>query len=293
MGNGVTNGAVTELLADLSQRGIRLDAGGDQLAYFPRAKVTPELRDRLRQHKKEILDLLRGPAYRTALPDTVPASLPEPAVSVVILESQPHTLESCSLSALGQTHAPREILVLGVRRNRRMQKTVAAFASHGVRCAATPLDASGEFIVLGDGRTLLTREWIAKGLEQLADRSVGVAYSDHELLSPLGGWTQYPDRLTADDLARSGRESPTVLMRRDVLVEAWRPGESVSTLMRQLARTGWQLKKQSATVLFRGGKHELYYEQQGLASETVTLFIPLSGREHTWRELRRFLDRQT
>ena len=48
------------MAADLARRGIRLEAAGDRLRYAPRSAVTPELRDRLRQCKPEILALLRA-----------------------------------------------------------------------------------------------------------------------------------------------------------------------------------------------------------------------------------------
>jgi hypothetical protein len=47
------------LLADLSARGIALRADGDRLRFRPRS-AAPELVERLRTHKAELLGLLQG-----------------------------------------------------------------------------------------------------------------------------------------------------------------------------------------------------------------------------------------
>lgn len=50
----------SELRAELARRGIRLDAYGDRLRYAPRSAVTPELAERIKVHKTELLAALRG-----------------------------------------------------------------------------------------------------------------------------------------------------------------------------------------------------------------------------------------
>lgn len=49
-------------MADLAGRGIRLEAHGDRLRYHPRSAITPDLVDRLRDHKAELLAILRPDA---------------------------------------------------------------------------------------------------------------------------------------------------------------------------------------------------------------------------------------
>jgi hypothetical protein len=53
--------SAAELMADLDRLGIRLEAQGDRLRFHPRSAVTPDLADRLREHKGELLALLRSP----------------------------------------------------------------------------------------------------------------------------------------------------------------------------------------------------------------------------------------
>lgn len=63
--------SAADLLADLARRGVRLEAAGERLRYFPRSALTPELLDRLKAHKAELLAMLRAagqapPAAQTA-----------------------------------------------------------------------------------------------------------------------------------------------------------------------------------------------------------------------------------
>ena len=57
-----------KLLADSARLGIRLEAHGDRLRYAPRSAVTPDLADRLKAHKGELLAILRQEA---PVPDVV------------------------------------------------------------------------------------------------------------------------------------------------------------------------------------------------------------------------------
>ncbi len=54
----------SDLLLDLKRRGIRLEARGDRLRYSPRSALTPDLLDRLKAHKQELLTVLRAPVNR-------------------------------------------------------------------------------------------------------------------------------------------------------------------------------------------------------------------------------------
>ncbi|MFV0443115.1 MAG: hypothetical protein ACK5Q5_06060 [Planctomycetaceae bacterium] len=282
---------VAELLAELTRRGVTLERRGDALAFHPRSHVTGELRERLQQHKPEILGLLRGDFAEQVIEQPTPTvSNPQVDYSVVVLEPQTKTFESALLSLFAQPTPPKEVLVCGPV-SKSIRRTIRRYARRYVRVASSPVEAQCEQVVLLDSRTLLGRDWITSASAALT-ADVGAVYSDHELLT-TGGRTQYPEQVTSDDLARSGLEAPTALIRHSVLVEAWQAGDSNSGLLRRLARNGWQLRKHAVPVLFRGGNDREYFSRQELARETVTLFVPLAGRESLWRELRRFLDRQT
>jgi len=46
------------LIVDLLNRGIRLEADGDRLRYFPRSAATPELIERMQAHKSELIAIV-------------------------------------------------------------------------------------------------------------------------------------------------------------------------------------------------------------------------------------------
>jgi len=59
--------SAAELLLDLARRGIRLEAHGERLRYFPRSAVTPDLLDRLKAHKGELLASIERFEERAAI----------------------------------------------------------------------------------------------------------------------------------------------------------------------------------------------------------------------------------
>ena len=52
---------VEELLAELARLGVVLVANGDRLRYYPRKAVAPELFERLKSCKAEVLEILSDP----------------------------------------------------------------------------------------------------------------------------------------------------------------------------------------------------------------------------------------
>ena len=50
--------SAAELLLDLGRRGIQLEADGQRLRYFPRSALTPDLLNRLKSQKGELLAIL-------------------------------------------------------------------------------------------------------------------------------------------------------------------------------------------------------------------------------------------
>lgn len=56
--------SAVELLVLLTYLGIRLESHGDRLRYWPRSAVTPVLLRQMREHKAELLAMLRPHAQR-------------------------------------------------------------------------------------------------------------------------------------------------------------------------------------------------------------------------------------
>ena len=52
---------VEQLFNELADRGVTLVSDGDRLRYYPRAKMTPELVERLREHKAEVVAVIADP----------------------------------------------------------------------------------------------------------------------------------------------------------------------------------------------------------------------------------------
>ena len=48
-----------QLMIDLARLGIHIEAHGDRLRYSPRSAMTPDLADRVKAHKGELLAILR------------------------------------------------------------------------------------------------------------------------------------------------------------------------------------------------------------------------------------------
>ena len=299
MGHRMTETNVAELLGELTRRGIRLEPRGESLAFFPRRRVTAELKGQLHEHKTELLQLLRGEVLDEVVPDPLPTPTPVPEeitpafppYSIVVLNPKAATLDALLMSVIAQSPAPAEILLLN-RRDRRLRKVAEAIGRYSVRFVRSPLETQHDYIVLVDGRTLLIRDWCAQALRTLASPNVGATFSDHELLQ-TGGRTTYPERVTATQLTRSGLAAGTLMVRRSAIVPVWQSAMTSAGLLRQLHQSGWQLAKHSTPVLLRSDDEPTYFDRQQLDREVVTLFIPLSGRKHTWDQQAAFLERQT
>jgi len=51
--------SAAQLITDLARLGVRIEAHGDRLRYTPRSAVTPDLADRMKAQKGELLAILR------------------------------------------------------------------------------------------------------------------------------------------------------------------------------------------------------------------------------------------
>src|SRR5262245_47685583 len=72
-----------DLLLDLVRLGVGLQADGERLRYFPRSVLTPDLLDRLKAHKTELLAMLRRPPEAArAWPPVMGYATPKPTKAV-------------------------------------------------------------------------------------------------------------------------------------------------------------------------------------------------------------------
>ncbi|WP_417850650.1 hypothetical protein [Thalassoglobus sp.] len=231
MGNTVS--PVDDFLNELTERGVRLELRGHQLAYFPRRKLTAELRQQLVQFKPEIVNRLRGVHEEREIPNSTaliaePPQVEHSPISVVIREPQIKFLETLLINVLSQRPDPAEILITG-RTNKRIRKIINRFIRRGVRLANSPLDVQHNFVCLIAPNTQLGPDWLVQALQTLNKPEVGAVYSDHELIQ-TGERTDYPEQVTANDLARSGIQAPTLLVRSELLVAANYSGGPLNVL---------------------------------------------------------------
>lgn len=87
----------TTLLSELQTRGVILEPRGDKLAFGPKERVTPEVRDKIVKHKADLLRLLQADdltladAYRAywSLPESEPMETFKAAYAEIVrLESR-------------------------------------------------------------------------------------------------------------------------------------------------------------------------------------------------------------
>ena len=59
--------SAAQLLHDLKQLGVRLEATGERLRYSPKDALTPDLLESLRSHKFELLAMLREQTEQSSI----------------------------------------------------------------------------------------------------------------------------------------------------------------------------------------------------------------------------------
>jgi len=186
---------------------------------------------------------------------------------------------------------------------------------HSQRARRAGFEATGSDVVCFlDADDLLARDYLELGMKEFSRNSVGLVYSDVEHFGAETGRSRYPVRYDRDQLARMNYMHTGCLVLREAL-EVSR-GLQVETddalalqdwlLWRRVLDQGWLARKQKGLYLYRKHGSSMtadwrpwgdncfdYFHRAALASETITLFIPLSGRSQLWPETATFLERQT
>ena len=223
--------------------------------------------------------------------------------------------EAIESALLRQCRPPDEIVVIS---DSSTDNTVSVAKSYGV--PVVEIEARSTFASRGEGLKFtqcdvicfldaddaLGPDYLREGLSCFAhDHRVGIVYSNMDRFGDETGRTRYPsfdrEALHRDNYIHSGS-----LVLREALLSSMAfsggdPGPVEDwAVWRRVVEQGWLARKQSATYFYR--RHESckslsdiqvsYYDKANLRSETVTLFVPLSGRHKMWRRFRRFLDEQ-
>jgi cellulose synthase/poly-beta-1,6-N-acetylglucosamine synthase-like glycosyltransferase len=242
---------------------------------------------------------------------------------IVISHNYGRFLAECLESVLAQTARPSEILVIDDQSTDDTPSIAQAFADRGVlylhvacgnvhraRCAGFE-STTADILCFLDADDLLAPDYLAEGLKLFSAPAVGVVYSDVEYFMNRAGRSDYPATFDRAQLERDNYLHAGSLVRRDALLLSRVFEKSIDPLLtqgdwflwRHVLRDGWTAAKQPG--LYRYRQHSTnwslamqqaeasYFEYASLAHETVTLFIPLSGRRALWPDLAAYLDRQT
>ncbi|MDB5339083.1 MAG: kfoC 1 [Planctomycetaceae bacterium] len=225
-------------------------------------------------------------------------------------------------SVLGQTYTPYEVVVVDDSSTDDTPQVAATFSDrevrylrvehknvHKTRQAGFEATTSSILCFL-DADDILAADYLEKGVAQFDAYNVGVVYSDLESFGEKTGVRSAPAVYSPALLERDNYIHVGSLVLREALALSgvfdlefdplYTQGDWF--LWRRVLHDGWLAKKQPAIYRYRqhGSNwmasmrkaYQGYFDYAGLDAETVTLFIPLSGRTTLWPLFSEFLDRQ-
>jgi GT2 family glycosyltransferase len=257
---------------------------------------------------------------RDPRPRTVAAPGPLRVAVVIPCHDYGRYLGEAIDSALAQTVRPAEILIVDDASSDDTPEVAARYIRPGV--VYLRIDArnvhlarmvgaeatTAEVLCFLDADDVFAPDYLERALPLLADRRVGVVYSDVEYFGDRGGRSQYPEF----DLARLERENYVhagSLVRRAALEQsdafAGTPRVQAYAdwfLWRRVIDGGWHAAKQPALYRYRQhgesmtatrGAVASYFDRAALDLQAVTILTPLSGRRAAWPLYAGWLESQT
>ncbi|MDR3639057.1 MAG: glycosyltransferase family 2 protein [Isosphaeraceae bacterium] len=256
---------------------------------------------------------------RLFYPRRTPRGTPRCAVVVVSHNLGCYLAEALE-SVLGQTWRAREIVVVDVASSDDTADVAGRYAGEEVRYLRIddthPHDAKRagfnatncEVLVWLDADDVLPPDYLERGLPLFQDRRVGIVYSDVQEFGETSHLCQFPDTFDPDQVDRKNcMHNGSIVSRMAILIsQALDHSPGVLThddwrLWRRVVGAGFRAAKQPAVYRYRRHPGQLsqvsvdasYYDRAGLADETITVFVPLSGRDAAWEShLRPWLDTQ-
>jgi len=247
------------------------------------------------------------------------------AVAAIVLSHNYGALLSKALeSILAQTVRPGEILVVDDASSDDTPEVAASFAERGVRylrvddqhvhrarCAGVDSTHS-PLIMFLDADDWLAPDYLEQGVGGFSEDSIAVVYSDVEYHGELRGRSKRPREFDHGAFQRENYVHAGSIVRRSALLDSRAFDESFDQsrthgdwfLWRRVLKAPWTAVWQPSTYYYRrhsdsmgagiktGARPATYFERAGLSHETVTLFLPLSGRTEHWSDLAEFLELQ-
>jgi glycosyltransferase involved in cell wall biosynthesis len=245
-----------------------------------------------------------------------PGDLPSVAI-VIPCHNYGRVLGEAIESALAQTIASREILVVDDASDDETEAVASRFESAGVRYLRVDhrdvyrtrlagLDATtAEILCFLDADDSLPPEYLERGLPLFDDPSIGVVYSDVEYFGDRSGRTIYPEfdpvALEFDNYLHAG----SLVRRRALEISNAYSSRQISQthadwfVWRCIVECGWRGAKQPALYRYRQHAGSMfhrfrwqrkgYYELASLATAEITIVTALAGRKHLWDSYRQWL----
>ena len=246
-----------------------------------------------------------------------------PTLAVIITaHNYGQYLDECIESVLHQSRRPDEILVVDDASTDNTADVVARWSDRGVRYLCVDhrdprqsrlsgLQATNsEFICFLDADDRLAPDYLRGGLAGFDRYDVGIVYSDVDYFGDWNRCHQEPEVITLADMGKLNYVHNGSIVRRealemsralDVPCDSKRSHEDWLA-WRRILEQGWKAKKQRGIYGYR--RHEAnrtnskyktanYFDQRAMETETITLFVALSGRNAVWPRFQQFLEQQT
>jgi glycosyltransferase involved in cell wall biosynthesis/SAM-dependent methyltransferase len=246
-----------------------------------------------------------------------------PTLAVIITaHNYGQYLDECLQSVLNQSRRPDEILVVDDASTDNTAEVVARWSDRGVRylrvdhhdprqSRLSGLRATNsEFVCFLDADDRLAPNYLRGGLDGFDRYDVGIVYSDVDYFGDWNRCHQEPEVITLADMGKLNYVHNGSIVRREALEMSRAlevPCDSKRShedwlAWRRILEQGWKARKQRGIYGYR--RHECnrtnskyktasYFNQRAMETETITLFVALSGRNAVWPRFQQFLEQQT
>lgn len=260
---------------------------------------------------------------KTSLPRAERKAASQPSLAVIITcHNYGKWLDECLRSVLFSSRRPDEVLVVDDASDDDTAKVTQRWSEWGVRYLRVDhrnvrlarldgLNATkAEFVCFVDADDRISPDYLRSGLHAFDRHDIGFVYSDADRFGDENSLLVQPDEVTPANMSRLNHVHNGAIVRREAL-EMSRALEVPADphvvhedwlVWRRILEQGWRARKQRATYGYRRHADGVsvakqserpYFDLRGLAHETITLFVPLSGRTAIWPRFQQFLEQQT